>query len=209
MKIGDKVSTGAPLIEFDLDYLATHAKSLLTQIVITNGERLTTLGTRDADKCVAGKDVLFSVAIRQATEAAAQRAGETITSDAIVIPNPTGLHARPAAVLASMAKQFKSAIKLQLGDRQANARSVTSIMALDVRRGAVVHLLATGPDARAAVDKTRADPCRKGCGDEGCVPAPAPQPRRLLRIPRRSPRRAVRRSQRLVRRLRFARSRGR
>ena len=53
----------------------------------------------------------------------------------IVIPNRTGLHARPAAVLANLAKSFQSAIKLQLGDRQANARSVTAIMALEVAYG--------------------------------------------------------------------------
>jgi multiphosphoryl transfer protein len=29
VKVGDKVETGAPLIEFDLDYVATNAKSLL------------------------------------------------------------------------------------------------------------------------------------------------------------------------------------
>ncbi|HEX6275923.1 MAG TPA: PTS glucose transporter subunit IIA, partial [Polyangiaceae bacterium] len=32
VKVGDRVKTGKPLIEFDLDFLATHAKSLLTQI---------------------------------------------------------------------------------------------------------------------------------------------------------------------------------
>jgi len=41
VKSGDTVRTGAPFIEFDLDYLATHAKSLLTQIIITNSERVT------------------------------------------------------------------------------------------------------------------------------------------------------------------------
>ena len=46
-------------------------------------------------------------------------------------------------------------------------------MALDVRSGAVVHLLASGPDARAAIDKI-APVIAQGLGDEGCVPAPAP-----------------------------------
>ena len=79
---------------------------------------------------------------------------ETITSDAIVIPNPTGLHARPAAVLASLAKSFSRRSSCSSAT-QANARSVTAIMALEVRSGAVVHLIASGPDARAAVEKLR------------------------------------------------------
>ena len=169
---GETVRLGAPLISFDLDYLATHAKSLLTQVVITNGNGLTNW-ERATGQVVAGKDLLFSVNFVSPEKAGATEAAETITSDAIVIPNPTGLHARPAAVLASLAKGFRSSIKLQLGDQQANARSITAIMALDVRSGAVVHLLASGPDARAAVDKI-APVIAQGLGDEGCAPAPAP-----------------------------------
>jgi len=40
VNVGDKVETGAPLIEFDLDYIATNAKSLLTEVIISNGERV-------------------------------------------------------------------------------------------------------------------------------------------------------------------------
>ena len=57
---GDTVRVGAPLISFDLDYLATHAKSLLTQVVITNGHGLTNW-ERATGQVVAGKDLLFSV----------------------------------------------------------------------------------------------------------------------------------------------------
>ena len=39
VKQGDKVETGAPLIDFDLDKLATTAKSLLTEIIISNRRR--------------------------------------------------------------------------------------------------------------------------------------------------------------------------
>jgi Phosphotransferase System HPr (HPr) Family len=96
-----------------------------------------------------------------------------------VIPNPTGLHARPAAVLASLAKGFRSSIKLQLGDQQANARSITAIMALDVRSGAVVHLLASGRCARGrgqdrACDRPgsrrrRLHTCSCAGDDDGCT----------------------------------------
>jgi multiphosphoryl transfer protein len=122
---------------------------------------------------VAGKDLLFSVNFVSSEKAVATEAAETITSDAIVIPNPTGLHARPAVVLANLAKGFRSSIKLQLGDQQVNARSITAIMALDVRSGAGVRLLASGPDARAAIDKI-APVIAQGLGDEGYTPASAP-----------------------------------
>jgi phosphoenolpyruvate-protein phosphotransferase len=171
VSVGDRVRAGDALIAFNLDFLATRAKSLLTQIVITNSDRVTDW-QRASGKVAAGKDVLFTVTLKAETADAAE-AGETIISDAIVIPNPTGLHARPAAVLASLAKEFRSSIRLQLDGEQANARSITSIMGLDVRKDAVVRLLASGPDARAAIDKI-GPVIAQGLGDEGCVPAPAP-----------------------------------
>jgi phosphocarrier protein FPr len=172
VKAGDVVKTGAPLIEFDLDYLATHAKSLLTMIVVANSDRVTAW-ERASGFVTAGKDTLFTATFAGAESAASVDGAKTITSDAILIPNRTGLHARPAAVLANLARSFQSTIKLQLGDRSANARSVTSIMALEVERGAKVRVVATGADAAAAVEKLAAI-LAQGSGDEGYAPAPAP-----------------------------------
>ncbi|HKO49287.1 MAG TPA: glucose PTS transporter subunit IIA, partial [Polyangiaceae bacterium] len=171
VKIGDRVKVGQPLIEFDLDLVATRAKSLLTQIVIVNSERVKWL-ERASGQVTVGKDVLFTVTVDGAAAAAPTSGATTITSEAILIPNPTGLHARPSAVLANLAKAFQSSIKIQLGERQANARSVTAIMGLDVAQGDKVLVLASGPDAKAAVEKLAAA-LATGSGDEGCNPAPA------------------------------------
>jgi multiphosphoryl transfer protein len=172
VKPGDKVKTGVPLIQFDLDFLATHAKSLLTQIVVANSDRVTAW-QRASGFVTAGQDTLFTVTFAEESAAASTVGAKTVTSEAIVIPNRTGLHARPAAVLANLARSFQSATKLQLGERQANARSVTAIMALEVTYGAKVQVVATGPDASAAVEKLSSI-LAQGCGDEGCEPAPAP-----------------------------------
>ena len=172
VKPGDSVHAGDPLIAFDLDFLATHAKSLLTQIVIANSDRV--VSCERAGGCVsAGKDTLLTVTLKSDGAAPPEAGTVTVTSEAIVIPNASGLHARPAAVLANLAKSFASTITLQMGDRQANARSITAIMALDVPQGAKVQVVARGLDARAAVEKL-ARVLADGCGDEGCVPAPAP-----------------------------------
>ena len=172
VKPGDSVHAGDPLIAFDLDFLATHTKSLLTQIVIANSDRV--VSCERAGGCVsAGKDTLLTVTLKSDGAAPPDAGTVTVTSEAIVIPNASGLHARPAAVLANLAKSFASTITLQMGDRQANARSITAIMALDVPQGAKVQVVARGLDARAAVEKL-ARVLADGCGDEGCVPAPAP-----------------------------------
>ena len=189
VKPGDSVHAGDPLIAFDLDFLATHTKSLLTQIVIANSDRV--VSCERAGGCVsAGKDTLLTVTLKSDGAAPPDAGTVTVTSEAIVIPNASGLHARPAAVLASLAKSFASTITLQMGDRQANARSITAIMALDVPQGAKVQVVARGLDARAAVEKL-ARVLADGCGDEGCVPAPAPAtttaPRLSAPPPRRQP----------------------
>ena len=189
VKPGDSVHAGDPLIAFDLDFLATHTKSLLTQIVIANSDRV--VSCERASGCVAaGKDTLLTVTLKSDSAAPPEAGTVTVTSEAIVIPNASGLHARPAAVLANLAKSFASTITLQMGDRQANARSITAIMALDVPQGAKVQVVARGLDARAAVEKL-ARVLADGCGDEGCVPAPAPAtttaPRLSAPPPRRQP----------------------
>ena len=99
----------------------------------------------------------------------------------MLVPNPTGLHARPAAVLANLAKSFQSEIKLQLGDRQANARSITAIMALEVGRGDKVEVVANGPDAKAGGGEAQ-QLLADGLGDEGCTPAPAPATTTIAKI---------------------------
>ncbi|MCC8988478.1 MAG: glucose PTS transporter subunit IIA, partial [Candidatus Contendobacter sp.] len=173
VKTGDAVKIGDALIEFDADYIATHAKSLLTQIVITNSERVAAFAPRSGS-VIAGQDVILELTLVDGqTAAAATDSVKTVTSEAILIPNPTGLHARPAAVLANLAKKFKAEIRLQKGDDQANAKSVVAIMGLEVGCGDKVVLLAKGDDADAAIS-TLTPLLWEGLGDEGYAPAPAP-----------------------------------
>ncbi|HEY9644541.1 MAG TPA: phosphoenolpyruvate--protein phosphotransferase [Coleofasciculaceae cyanobacterium] len=205
VKVGDRVRVGDPLIDFDADYVATHARSLLTQIVITNGEEVVTQFLPQTGDVVAGKDVVLSLvlvagtepatesATEPATESATGRGGQSLTgpnftSEAIVIPNPTGLHARPAAVFTSLVKKYQSNIQIKCGDKQANARSVVGIMGLQVGKGDTVYLTAAGEDAETAIAALSAA-LRSGLGEGvaaaapgsvaavAAVAAPAPQPR--------------------------------
>lgn len=170
---GQSVKRGDPLIEFDADLIALHAKSLLTQIVITNTELTADLIPRRG-MVKAGKDPILTFSLVAATdEGPVSETDITATSEAILIPNPTGLHARPAAVLANLAKKFSSEIQLIKGERQANAKSLVALMALEAGHNDKVSLAARGPDAREAVENLGAI-IRQGLGDEGCVPAPAP-----------------------------------
>ena len=94
MKVGDKVETGAPLIEFDLDYVATNAKSLLTEVIISNGERVsgTVYGSGAA---TVGETPVLTLTLSGAAAATKEEAGPTVTSEAIIFQTRTvSMHGR-------------------------------------------------------------------------------------------------------------------
>lgn len=149
---GDHVHAGDPLLSFDADLVATQARSLLTEMVVTTMNGLV-LGAPRSGLVTAGRDVVLEASYTTALpEAAMVVDGATsITSEPITISNPTGLHARPAAVIAARARQFRSGVRLVRGDRFANAKSLTSLMALEVTAGDTVVIEASGDDASQAV----------------------------------------------------------
>ncbi|EKQ67088.1 phosphotransferase system HPr (HPr) family protein [Leptolyngbyaceae cyanobacterium JSC-12] len=172
VKVGNPVKMGDPLIEFDADYVALHAKSLLTQIVITNSDRVSQF-LPYSGSVIAGESVILEMALDGSKLPTEIQTGDSRTSEPIVVPNPTGLHARPAAVLANLAKKYKSEIRLKYNDKQANVRSVVGLMGLEISKNARVQLVATGEDAKAAIAEL-SNAIRMGLGEEGATPISAP-----------------------------------
>ncbi len=156
VKVGDRVKTGDRLIAFDADSIALKATSLLTMIVITNVDRVANLASRSGTVAV-GQNIILEITLKaEAATPQADQSGEVITAEPvtsapITVPNPIGLHARPAAVLVNLAKPYQSAIQLHRGSRSANAKSVVALMNLDVKHNDQVTLTAVGSDAKAAI----------------------------------------------------------
>ena len=69
----------------------------------------------------------------------------------IAINESNGLHARPAAELAAMAKRYKSNITLTAGSKVANAKSVISLLTLGVKQGSEINLKIEGEDSEDAM----------------------------------------------------------
>jgi len=153
-KKGDRVRAGEPLIDFAADYVATHAPSLLTQMVISTPDRIAGLKRRTG-YAEAGRDVVIEAMLAAAPKTTETPAGdrETLVSPQLLVRNPTGLHARPAAVIASTARKFRADVRVRCGTREANARSVTAIMGLEISGGDRIVLASSGEDARAALDE--------------------------------------------------------
>lgn len=62
-----------------------------------------------------------------------------------------GLHARPAANLVQAARGFQAEIFLEKGGRRVNAKSLLSVLALGVKSGEQVAVVADGVDEAEAL----------------------------------------------------------
>jgi phosphocarrier protein FPr/phosphocarrier protein len=147
---GEAVRAGERLITFDLAVLAEGAKSLITPIIVTNAAGRTIAARTTGAAVKVGERLLTLSAPTGAVETAAV-AGPELTR-ALVVPLVHGLHARPAARVAEVAKRFQAEVSLLALNRRANARSPVGIMSLGLRHGDSATLAAAGPDAAAALE---------------------------------------------------------
>ena len=170
---GQRVAVGQPLIEFDADYVALHARSLLTLMLVVSGEPFTLL-TPDGGVVDVGQPLL-RVATGEAAEAAGEEEGEALFSKPLTLPNANGLHARPAAVFAQAAKGFNASIYLHKQTQSANAKSLVAIMALQTAQGDTVQVSAAGDDADAAI-KALVALLAEGCGETVAAVAAVAEP---------------------------------
>ncbi len=72
-------------------------------------------------------------------------------SESIEIQNKTGLHSRPAAIFVQTATKFKSDITIEKDSKQANAKSILSLLSMGVSMGNTVKITAVGEDENQAV----------------------------------------------------------
>ncbi len=159
---GQQVKAGDLLIEFDMDGVAAKAMSLMTPVLITNIDQIARIDVSAASSVAAG-DALFKAHIGAVTETEVF-SGEAIRSKPVAIANHTGIHARPAAHLAGVAKQFKSKTLILNGQRSANARSVVALMGLNINFADEVVIEALGSDAAEAIAAIEAA-IRSGLGE--------------------------------------------
>lgn len=72
-------------------------------------------------------------------------------SKEIQVQNQVGLYARPATFFIQKANEFKSTILVEKEDRKVNAKSLLGVLSLGITKGAVINIIAEGPDEVEAV----------------------------------------------------------
>ena len=74
-----------------------------------------------------------------------------MTRKEITIQLPSGLEARPVAVLVQVASQYESEIHLESEGRTVNAKSIMGMMTLGLASGEKVVVTANGKDEAEAI----------------------------------------------------------
>jgi phosphocarrier protein FPr/phosphocarrier protein len=150
VKDGQRVVEGDLLIEFDLDFLARRARSLVTPVIVTNGDAFRFVSSSAAGPIEPGQP-LFS--LESAGGMAADETTKPTASRSLRLQLAHGLHARPAAKLAKLAGEMDATAEIVAEDgRTASARSPVAILGLGLRHGARLTVRAGGPHAKTAVD---------------------------------------------------------
>jgi phosphotransferase system HPr (HPr) family protein len=70
----------------------------------------------------------------------------------LILNNPDGLHARPAAIFVQEASKFKSDIEIEFQGQKVNAKSIIGVMSLGAFHGEEISLIADGPDENKALE---------------------------------------------------------
>ena len=70
----------------------------------------------------------------------------------IKIQLPSGLEARPVAVLVQVASQYESSIYVESNEKKVNAKSIMGMMTLGLSAGEEVGVSADGADEKEAMD---------------------------------------------------------
>jgi phosphocarrier protein FPr len=97
----------------------------------------------------------------------------------LTVPNPHGLHARPAARFIREAAGFRADIQIRnvtKGRGPVSAKSLTSLVSIEILRGHEIEISASGPDAEAALRALKQS-VESGLGDSlAALPPTAASP---------------------------------
>ncbi len=146
---GDRIRAGDLLLNFDLDLLARKAPSLMTPVIVTNGERFR-IRNSSFNRLVARGDRLFELE-ELGTSDVIRPSGAPVVSEALVVAHSHGIHARPAALIARIAKELPYELEIRARGSSARARSTVALMSLGVRGGDEVVIVGFEPAAAAGI----------------------------------------------------------
>jgi phosphocarrier protein FPr/phosphocarrier protein len=148
---GRRVAAGEPLVRFDLDLIARRAPSLVTPLVVTNGDRYEIV-RKLSGQAIAQGEVLLELRATGGTSRGVSPPDAGSAALRLRVSLPHGIHARPAALIARRLRELDARVTVVAHGRRANAASAVGLMSLGVRHDDEIALEATGADARTAIE---------------------------------------------------------
>ncbi len=70
----------------------------------------------------------------------------------VKIVNNSGLHARPANLLAKEASKYKCDVEIEFRSNVINAKSIIGIMSLGASKGSEIEIITNGEDEKEAME---------------------------------------------------------
>ena len=74
-----------------------------------------------------------------------------MVSKKVTLVNPQGFHMRPASEYAGAMAKYQSSVKMMVGDKEVDAKSLMHIMAACIKCGNEVEIICDGPDENEAL----------------------------------------------------------
>ncbi|MDI2141907.1 MULTISPECIES: phosphoenolpyruvate--protein phosphotransferase [unclassified Pseudomonas] len=149
VKEGARVSSGQPLLRYDLDKVGLQCKSLVSLLILTNSQdfqaRPITL------KTVKVGEPLLHIVARHSAAANTEELGGPEVHGHVRVAHRGGLHARPAALIRQTAQGFKSQSQLHFAGKSAPCNSLIGLMGLAIGEQDEVQVSCQGSDAQAAL----------------------------------------------------------
>ena len=180
VKEGARVVAGQALLKVDLDQVAQHCKSLITLMILTNGEQFQARPISLTSVKVG--EPLLHITPRAAQEV--QQASDSTDEHAqgrVRISHRGGLHARPAALVRQAALGFSCQSQLLFNGKSAPCASLVGMLGLGIGEQDEVQVSCQGKDSQAALHALLAalTPSSTEHPQDAAPPAP-PQPRQRL-----------------------------
>jgi phosphoenolpyruvate-protein phosphotransferase len=179
---GASVRAGQVLIEFDADFVAQNAPSLVSVIAVANSEAFEVVERAGRGLLKAGETPLLVLVAKDGAQAEAARSDSNFSDESrrsVTLTQTGGLHARPAARAREAARGFDAKVEVRFNGRKAPIESVVGLLGLGASEGSTVELLGIGSQAAAAVEAVAVELLREAHGEIEETPArshsPAPQ----------------------------------
>lgn len=72
-----------------------------------------------------------------------------------VIQDESGIHARPAGLLAKLAKKYESSVEIRKGEKKVQASQLLMLMSLGIKKDEEIQIEIDGADENAAYEEIK------------------------------------------------------